>query len=72
MKITLKTLINYFNNTELPKEPFRLNKAEVINDCKKFVESHLVVLKANKGNKAMLPYFDRLKKFYLKLNEKNN
>lgn len=66
-EIKLKTLVDFFNKTKLPKKPFRLNQAEVINNCEKFVESHLAVLKANRGNKAMLPYFLRLKNFYLKI-----
>lgn len=39
-------------------------------DCKKFLDSHLTILKANSGNKRFIPYYNRLILFYEKL--KNN
>lgn len=73
MKINLNTLIDFFDNNEIPEQEIRLNEAEVVKNPKLFVETHLTVLKRNRGNKAMLPYYLRLEKFYLIVkNEKNN
>lgn len=67
-KINLNTLIDFFDKNEIPQEPIRLNEAEVVLNPKKFIETHITVLKRNRGNRAMLPYFLRLKKLYLIMN----
>jgi len=65
----LPELQTFFNSIELPTEPIKLNKAETIIDCKKFVDSHLKYLKGQKGNRLYLPYYDRLLKLYKILNK---
>ena len=60
----LNDLETFFNSIEMPTEQIKLNKAETIIDCKKFVDSHLKILKGQKGNKVYLPYYDRLLKLY--------
>lgn len=44
-----------------------LNECEVIKDLKRFVSTHIKVLKCNPGNIAYKPYYDRLNKVYNKL-----
>lgn len=64
MAIKLKELEDFVNNTKFSKEPLQLDQCTLINDRKKFAQSHLNVLKANSGNKTMTPYYDRLVRFY--------
>jgi len=59
-----KELESFFDSVDLPTEPINLNEAETITDCKKFVKSHLEYLKGQKGNKAYLPYYNRLIQLY--------
>ena len=42
------------------KEPLALNDYTVIKDVWRFAQGHLQYLKANAGNAAYLPYYDRL------------
>ena len=42
------------------KEPLALNDCTVIKDVWQFAKTHLRYLKANAGNAAYLPYYDRL------------
>ena len=49
----------FFNNTELPNE-IVLNQSTIIKDVPKFIKSHFEVLKNNSGNKAYMPYWNRL------------
>lgn len=65
MGIKLKELEDYFSTTEFDDKPFTLDQCTVIGNKRTFMDSHLRALRANSGNKTMLPYFDRLKKFYL-------
>lgn len=48
-----------------------LSPGTTITDRKKFAESHLRALKGNKGNKTMLPYYERLSQFYKKMKNEN-
>ena len=65
----LPELEAFFNSIDLPDEPIKLNEAETITDCKKFVKSHLECLKGQKGNKVYLPYYNRLIQLYKILNK---
>ena len=60
----LPELEAFFDSVDLPDEPIKLNEAETIIDCKKFVKSHLEYLKGQKGNKVYLPYYNRLIQLY--------
>lgn len=50
----------YFNSIKLPSSPVKLTQAETITDVKKFVESHLSMIKANKNNPNFKAFEDRL------------
>uniref|UniRef100_A0A6M3LV05 DUF6965 domain-containing protein n=1 Tax=viral metagenome TaxID=1070528 RepID=A0A6M3LV05_9ZZZZ len=52
----------FFNSIELPTEPIKLSQAETIIDIRKFINSHLSIVKAQNGNRVYLPYLNRLKK----------
>lgn len=56
----ISELENYFAGITLPTQPQSLNKYSKINDCKKFIESHLARVKAYNGNQNFLPYLNRL------------
>ncbi|MBL7766986.1 MAG: hypothetical protein JNJ58_12870 [Chitinophagaceae bacterium] len=56
----ISELENYFAGLTLPTQPQSLNKYSKINDCKKFIESHLARVKAYNGNQNFLPYLNRL------------
>ena len=60
----LNELEAFFDSIDLPDDLIKLNQAETIIDCKKFVKSHLECLKGQKGNKAYLPYYNRLIQLY--------
>ena len=72
MKITLKEIEEFFGKKKLSKyDHTRLNEWTMIFSCEKFVESHISILKANSGDVKYMPYFDRLKELYLKVNAEN-
>jgi len=62
--ITLKHLIDYFEEYEFDEKSVQLNKAETITNLKKLVYMHISMLKANPGNPIYLPYYERLLKIY--------
>ena len=53
-------LENYFTSIELPTQPVKLNKCSTITNCSLFIESHFATVKGNNGNRAFLPYLNRL------------
>ena len=59
-KWRVEELSNFFN--ELPEitGPIQLKKEEVISDVKKFVNSHLEIVRYNENNPVCQPYYDRL------------
>ena len=67
--MTLTDLENYFKTATLPKQ-VKLSQCETIIDVTKFVKSHISVLKANRGNSAYLPFWDRLNKLHELLTKK--
>ncbi len=50
----------FFTSTPLPKIPIKLNEATTILDCKRFVDNHLGIVKANEGKIRFKPYLERL------------
>jgi hypothetical protein len=50
----------FFTSTTLPKIPIKLNEATTILDCKRFIENHLGIVKANEGKTRFKPYLQRL------------
>lgn len=53
----------FFENYQ-GKNEIRLNGWTYVSDIKKFVSSHLGALKSNAGNRAYLPYYNRLVELY--------
>ena len=56
----ISELENYFNQMELPELPVKLNEYTTIENCAGLIENHLIVLKANNGNKTYKIYLERL------------
>jgi len=71
-RVKLKVLEKFFEETELSDEPIRFDQCSVITDQKKFVDSHLSILRANSGNKSAMPYYDRLLKYYYLIKNQND
>jgi hypothetical protein len=61
-KWEVEELEAFFKNRILPIDPIRLNQCEVITDVKKFIDSHLCIVKSNNGKIVFKPYFERLLK----------
>ncbi|WP_124643001.1 DUF6965 family protein [Amniculibacterium aquaticum] len=66
----ISELETYFDNVTLPKS-LRLNKCSIVNDCNKFVKSHLSTVKSNNGNRTFTPYLNRLQELRV-LTEQNH
>lgn len=60
----LNELETFFNSVDLPTEPIKLNQCTTIIDVQKFVRINLMTLKAQKGNKAFMPYYHSLVELY--------
>jgi hypothetical protein len=56
----ISNLETYFKSIELPKTPIKPNNYSTIIDCSLFIQTHIATLKHNNGNKAFLPYLNRL------------
>ena len=56
----IEQLEKYFQTAIIPKGNLKLNAWTNIVDCKLFITSHLIRLKANINNKTFEQYFDRL------------
>ena len=50
----------FFSSIKLPKEPIKLCDGTTILDCKRFIENHLGIVKANEGKTRFKPYLQRL------------
>lgn len=48
---------------------FKLDNATTIVNAKRFVDSHIIILEANRGNRTFVPYYNRLLKFYILISE---
>jgi hypothetical protein len=53
----------FFNQTELPSDPVKLNAWTTITNVGLFIDSSLSFVKANSGNRTFLPYLNSLKEF---------
>ncbi|WP_374465779.1 DUF6371 domain-containing protein [Chryseobacterium sp.] len=56
----IEILENFFTETETPDHPIQFNVYGNISNVRKFIKSHLSVVKANNGNPIFLPYLSRL------------
>jgi len=56
----IKELENYFAETTIPTQPVKLDGCCTITDCSSFIESHLVTVKANNGNRTYKTHLNRL------------
>jgi hypothetical protein len=62
-------LEHFFNNNPLPSGEVKLSPCETIIDVRKFIDSHMSVIKSKKGIKTYKPYYDRLIKLKNIINE---
>ena len=69
VKVRLDVIEKYFENIEFTDDHLQLDQATVITNIKKFYETHLKILKANKGDKTLMPYYYRLLKLYYIYNQ---
>ena len=51
---------SFFQKTELPTKPIKLNQCSTIINIETFIESHLDISKAHNGIPVYKPYFERL------------
>ena len=63
----------FFENTELPKEPIKLDVCTTVMDCKKAYLSHIPIVENYNGKPIAKPYLDRLLnlKKWIKSNNQN-
>lgn len=61
--IKLPELEEFFATAILPTTPVRISACETVIDAKKFVQSHISILKNNPGKAVFLPYYMRLLAF---------
>lgn len=57
----LESLKEFFNSSDLPKEPIMLNQCTRIDNIELFIKTHLSIAEENNKNQRYLPYFERLK-----------
>ena len=62
VNLALTSLIEFFENREFTGT-FQLSPCETITNVKKFVESHLAIVKSKGISKGYLPYYERFLKF---------
>jgi hypothetical protein len=67
--VTLKTIKAFFDNYKFDNNVLILNQSTKITDLKKYVRVNIKMLECNSGKKVYLPYFERLKKIYLKIKQ---
>lgn len=56
----IQALENFFTEAETPDHPIQFNTYSNISDVRKFIKSHLSVVRANNGNPIFSPYLSRL------------
>ena len=56
-------LESFAKNTQIPEGSCVLSQGHVINNMRKFFESHMAVVKSNMNKKTFAPYLLRLLKF---------
>ena len=62
---SLDEIENYFKTYNFISGDLRVDECTTVTDLKKFVQSHIRILRNNKGNRLYMPYYDRLYKVYL-------
>lgn len=67
----IQALENFFSDSEIPDNPIQFNAYSNISDLRKFIKSHLSVIKANNGNPTFLPYLSRLQQLRDRLGSPN-
>ena len=63
--ITLNEIEQFFETYNFNDQVIEVDQCTKITNLKTFVQSHISILKKNKGNILYMPYFERLKKIYL-------
>ena len=53
-------LENYFTGIELPTHLIDMNQWSTVTNISLFIESHFATVKEHNGNRAFLPYLNRL------------
>jgi len=61
----IKALETFFENYQIPCDPVKLSKCEIITDVQLFIKSHLEIIKDKNGCKAYLPDLERLQKLMI-------
>ncbi|MBL4586008.1 MAG: hypothetical protein JKX84_02975 [Flavobacteriales bacterium] len=56
----ISILEKWFSNIELPTEPIRLNQCSTVSNVSRFIDSHLLTVKAHIGKQTFVPYLHRL------------
>lgn len=67
----IQALENFFTEAETPDHPIQFNTYSNISDVRKFIKSHLSVVKANNGKPTFLPYLSRLQQLKDKITTSN-
>lgn len=70
MPINLSEIKEFFDSRP-NLEPYR-SGCELIEDPKRFVESHIAYLETNSGKPGYLPYYNRLLNYYNYVREQTN
>jgi hypothetical protein len=68
----IAALEQYFSSAELPPQPVQLDGGLSITDIRLFIDSHLLIVKANNGKATFLPYLNRLFKLEQLLTSNSN
>lgn len=56
----IKELEDFFKSITLPEKPIKFNDCTIILDVSKFINSHLLAIRAQNGKICYLPYLNRL------------
>jgi hypothetical protein len=64
VNVPLTIIEEYFKNNPVPAD-YQPDSFMRILDHKKFIDSHINLLKANPKNMFFMPYYERLLKFYI-------
>jgi hypothetical protein len=68
--VNLKQIETFFSDYKFEENVLNLDVCTKITDLKNYVETQIHLLKSNSGNRSYLPYYNRLLKVYLKINDK--
>jgi hypothetical protein len=59
--VEVEGLAKWFAGAVLPVGPVSLGGGGTVTDCRKFIDAHLEIVRANGGKATFLPYFERLR-----------